>query len=78
VREQLARFVPAAGAPEQLDVTVESQATLTDGAVILPKLFRRPAGSLQLDDGDPSLSPDRVDDELPGEGLDGEGGQQRS
>jgi hypothetical protein len=40
----------------QSGVTVESLATLTDGAVILPKLFRRLAEYLQLNDGDPSLA----------------------
>ncbi len=40
----------------QSGVTVESQATLTDSAVILPKLFRRLAEYLQLGDGDPSLA----------------------
>jgi hypothetical protein len=37
-------------------VTVESLATVTDSAVILPKLFRRLAEYLQLNDGDPSLA----------------------
>jgi endonuclease YncB( thermonuclease family) len=40
----------------QSGVTVESLATLTDSAVILPKLFRRLAEYLQLNDGDPSLA----------------------
>ena len=40
----------------QSGVTVESLATLTDSAVILPKLFRRLAEYLQLNDGDPSLT----------------------
>jgi endonuclease YncB( thermonuclease family) len=37
-------------------VTVESLATLTDEAVILPKLFRRLADYLQLNGDDPSLA----------------------
>jgi endonuclease YncB( thermonuclease family) len=37
-------------------VTVESPATLTDSAVILPKLFRRLAEYLQLNDGEVSLA----------------------
>jgi endonuclease YncB( thermonuclease family) len=37
-------------------VTVASEATLTDSAVILPKLFRRLAEYLQLNAGDPSLA----------------------
>jgi endonuclease YncB( thermonuclease family) len=40
----------------QRGVTVESLATLTDEAVILPKLFRRLAEYLQLNGGDPSLA----------------------
>ena len=40
----------------QSGVTVESLATLTDNAVILPKLFRRLAEYLQLSDGDLSLA----------------------
>jgi endonuclease YncB( thermonuclease family) len=40
----------------QSGLTVESLATLTDSAVILPKLFRRLAEYLQLNDGDPSLA----------------------
>jgi endonuclease YncB( thermonuclease family) len=40
----------------QSGVTVESLATLTDDAVILPKLFRRLAEYLQLNAGDPSLA----------------------
>src|SRR4051812_43195218 len=40
----------------QSGVTVESLATLTDEAVILPKLFRRLAEYLQLNAGDPSLA----------------------
>ena len=40
----------------QSGVTVASQATLTDSAVILPKLFRRLAEYLQLNDGDVSLA----------------------
>ena len=40
----------------QSGVTVESLATVTDSAVILPKLFRRLAEYLQLNDGDPSLA----------------------
>lgn len=35
---------------------VEGMATLTDTAVLLPKLFRRLADYLQLNDGDPSLA----------------------
>ncbi|MFD4548762.1 nuclease [Streptomyces sp. NPDC058466] len=34
---------------------VEGRSTLTDSAVLLPKLFRRLADYLQLNDGDPSL-----------------------
>jgi endonuclease YncB( thermonuclease family) len=40
----------------QTGVTVESLATLTDEAVILPKLFRRLADYLQLNGDDPSLA----------------------
>jgi hypothetical protein len=40
----------------QTGVTVESLATLTDEAVILPKLFRRLADYLQLNGEDPSLA----------------------
>ncbi len=40
----------------QVGVTVESLATLTDEAVILPKLFRRLADYLQLNGDDPSLA----------------------
>ncbi|GAA4335570.1 nuclease [Streptomyces venetus] len=36
-------------------VKVEGMSTLTDSAVLLPKLFRRLADYLQLNDGDPSL-----------------------
>jgi hypothetical protein len=45
-----------AGDLTQRGVTVESLATLTDEAVILPKLFRRLAEYLQLNGGDPSLA----------------------
>lgn len=40
----------------QKGVTVESLTTLTDDAVILPKLFRRLADYLQLNGDDPSLA----------------------
>jgi endonuclease YncB( thermonuclease family) len=40
----------------QSGVTVESLATLTDDAVILPKLFRRLADYLHLNGDDPSLA----------------------
>src|SRR5262249_33430510 len=40
----------------QTGVTVESLATLTDQAVILPKLFRRLTDYLQLNGDDPSLA----------------------
>ena len=40
----------------QSGVTVESLATLTDAALILPKLFRRLTEFLQLNGGDPSLT----------------------
>jgi hypothetical protein len=40
----------------QAGVTVESLATLTDEALILPKLFRRLADYLQLNGDDPSLA----------------------
>ncbi|MEU6526356.1 hypothetical protein ABZ892_26860 [Streptomyces sp. NPDC046924] len=39
---------------------VEGMTALTDTAVLLPKLFRRLAGYLQLNDGDPSLAGFRV------------------
>ncbi|MEU8795039.1 nuclease [Streptomyces sp. NPDC048643] len=39
----------------QSGAKVEGQSTLTDTAVLLPKLFRRLADYLQLNDGDPSL-----------------------
>src|SRR5262249_51793319 len=42
-----------AGDLTQTGVTVESLATLTDQAVILPKLFRPPTDYLQLDGHDP-------------------------
>jgi hypothetical protein len=45
-----------AGDRTQTGVTVESLATLTDDAVILPKLFRRLADYLQLNGDDPSLA----------------------
>jgi endonuclease YncB( thermonuclease family) len=45
-----------AGDRTQDGVTVESLATLTDEAVILPKLFRRLADYLQLNGDDPSLA----------------------
>ena len=58
-RAQAARAAGAgvfAGDRTQIGVTVESRATLTDAAVILPKLFRRLAEYLHLGDGDPSLA----------------------
>jgi hypothetical protein len=39
----------------QSGAKVEGMSTLTDTAVLLPKLFRRLADYLQLNDGDPSL-----------------------
>ncbi|WP_180289387.1 MULTISPECIES: nuclease [Streptomyces] len=39
----------------QSGAKVEGMSTLTDAAVLLPKLFRRLADYLQLNDGDPSL-----------------------
>jgi endonuclease YncB( thermonuclease family) len=39
----------------QSGVKVQGMSTLTDHAVLLPKLFRRLADYLQLNDGDPSL-----------------------
>jgi hypothetical protein len=45
-----------AGDRTQAGVTVESLATLTDEAVILPKLFRRLTEYLQLNAPDPSLA----------------------
>ncbi|MFD6494937.1 nuclease [Streptomyces sp. NPDC060188] len=39
----------------QSGAKVEGRSTLTDAAVLLPKLFRRLADYLQLNDGDPSL-----------------------
>jgi len=45
-----------AGDRTQAGVTVESPATLTDEAVILPKLFRRLTEYLQLNAPDPSLA----------------------
>jgi hypothetical protein len=45
-----------AGDLTQTGVTVESLATLTDEAVILPKLFRRLTDYLQLNGDDPSLA----------------------
>src|SRR3954469_15217907 len=45
-----------AGDRTQAGVTVESPATLSDEAVILPKLFRRLTEYLQLNAGDPSLA----------------------
>jgi hypothetical protein len=40
----------------QSGAKVEGMSTLTDAAVLLPKLFRRLADYLQLNDGDPSLA----------------------
>ncbi len=40
----------------QTGVTVKDLSTLTDKAVILPKLFRRLTEYLQMSDGDPSLA----------------------
>jgi hypothetical protein len=45
-----------AGDETQSGVTVDSLATLTDSAVILPKLFRRLAEYLQLNAGETSLA----------------------
>jgi hypothetical protein len=40
----------------QTDVEIQALATITDDAVILPKLFRRLADYLHLNDDDPSLA----------------------
>jgi hypothetical protein len=65
LRGELTAQVAAAGAAHagvfaadltQTGVTVDSRATLTDDAVILPKLFRRLTDYLHLNADDPSLA----------------------